>query len=194
VRCNACARENCHIKPSNAIRDAWNAGAGRSSIWASEKFRKWLPFTLQPHSCGASGLNAQLPRREIDAISTKYLKLVGLERFADRYPSQLSRGMEQRVAIARVLANNANILPMDEPFGTLDALTRARLQRELLQIWERTGMTCVFVTHSVEGAVPLADRVVVISAGPGRIESGSTSTCRTRATCLHQSSISSVAR
>jgi nitrate ABC transporter ATP-binding subunit len=112
----------------------------------------------------------RLPRREIDAISNEYLKLVGLERFADRYPSQLSGGMKQRVAIARVLANNANILLMDEPFGALDALTREQLQRELLQIWERTGVTCIFVTHSVEEAVLLADRVVVMSAGPGRIE------------------------
>jgi nitrate ABC transporter ATP-binding subunit len=113
----------------------------------------------------------RLPRPEIDAISNEYLKLVGLERFADRYPSQLSGGMKQRVAIARVLANNANILLMDEPFGALDALTREQLQHELLQIWERTGVTCIFVTHSVEEAVLLADRVVVMSAGPGRIES-----------------------
>jgi nitrate ABC transporter ATP-binding subunit len=113
----------------------------------------------------------RLPRREVDAISNEYLKLVGLEHFADRYPSQLSGGMKQRVAIARVLANNANILLMDEPFGALDALTREQLQHELLQIWERTGVTCIFVTHSVEEAVLLADRVVVMSAGPGRIES-----------------------
>ena len=79
--------------------------------------------------------------------------------------------MKQRVAIARVLANNADILLMDEPFGALDALTREQLQRELLQMWARTRVTIIFVTHSVEEAVVLADRVLVMSAGPGRIES-----------------------
>jgi ABC-type nitrate/sulfonate/bicarbonate transport system ATPase subunit len=97
--------------------------------------------------------------------------MVGLERFADRYPSQLSGGMKQRVAIARVLANEASILLMDEPFGALDALTREQLQDELLEIWTRTKVTILFVTHSVEEATMLADRVVVMTAGPGRIES-----------------------
>jgi NitT/TauT family transport system ATP-binding protein/sulfonate transport system ATP-binding protein len=77
--------------------------------------------------------------------------------------------MKQRVAIARVLANNASTLLMDEPFGALDALTREQLQGELQQIWTRTGVTVIFVTHSVEEAVLLADRVLVMSAGPGRI-------------------------
>ncbi len=113
----------------------------------------------------------QLPREEIERTTGEFVKMVGLERFADRYPNQLSGGMKQRVAIARVLANNANILLMDEPFGALDALTREQLQHELLQIWKRTGVTTIFVTHSVEEAVLLADRVLVMSAGPGRIES-----------------------
>src|SRR5438128_11828957 len=78
--------------------------------------------------------------------------------------------MKQRVAIARVLANNANILLMDEPFGALDALTREQLQDELLQIWTRTRVTVIFVTHSVEEATLLSDRVIVMTAGPGRIE------------------------
>jgi ABC-type nitrate/sulfonate/bicarbonate transport system ATPase subunit len=113
----------------------------------------------------------QLPREEIERTTDEFIKMVGLERFADRYPNQLSGGMKQRVAIARVLANNANILLMDEPFGALDALTREQLQHELLQIWARTGVTTIFVTHSVEEAVLLADRVLVMSAGPGRIDS-----------------------
>jgi len=112
-----------------------------------------------------------LAREEIDKTTDEFVKMVGLERFADRYPNQLSGGMKQRVAIARVLANNANILLMDEPFGALDALTREQLQNELLLIWKRTGVTTIFVTHSVEEAVLLADRVLVMSAGPGRIDS-----------------------
>jgi len=117
------------------------------------------------------GPRQRLPRREVDAIANAFVQLVGLERAASRYPSQLSGGMKQRVAIARVLANDANILLMDEPFGALDALTREQLQGELLQIWARTRVTIIFVTHSVEEAALLADRVVVMSAGPGRIES-----------------------
>jgi NitT/TauT family transport system ATP-binding protein len=113
----------------------------------------------------------QLPAGEVERTTDEFVKMVGLERFAERYPSQLSGGMKQRVAIARVLANNANILLMDEPFGALDALTREQLQNELLQIWSRTGVTTIFVTHSVEEAVLLADRVLVMSAGPGRIDS-----------------------
>jgi NitT/TauT family transport system ATP-binding protein len=112
-----------------------------------------------------------LPLGEIARTTDEFVRMVGLERFAERYPSQLSGGMKQRVAIARVLANNANILLMDEPFGALDALTREQLQHELLQIWSRTGVTAIFVTHSVEEAVLLADRVLVMSAGPGRIDS-----------------------
>ena len=113
----------------------------------------------------------KLPVKDIQEKTALYLDMVGLAKFADRYPYQLSGGMKQRVAIARVLANEASILLMDEPFGALDALTREQLQDELLEIWARTQVTILFVTHSVEEATLLADRVVVMTAGPGRIES-----------------------
>jgi ABC-type nitrate/sulfonate/bicarbonate transport system ATPase subunit len=109
--------------------------------------------------------------KNVKELTDEYLDMVGLTKFADRYPYQLSGGMKQRVAIARVLANEAHILLMDEPFGALDALTREQLQDELLEIWARTHVTILFVTHSVEEATLLSDRVVVMTAGPGRIES-----------------------
>jgi NitT/TauT family transport system ATP-binding protein/sulfonate transport system ATP-binding protein len=113
----------------------------------------------------------KLSSSEVKDSTDKYLEMVGLTKFADRFPYQLSGGMKQRVAIARVLANEASILLMDEPFGALDALTREQLQDELLEIWARTRVTILFVTHSVEEATMLADRVVVMTAGPGKIES-----------------------
>src|SRR5712691_7224108 len=129
-----------------------------------------FPWMTVKQNIGFGPRQRGLSRPEIEAIADELVKLVGLEHAANRYPSQLSGGMKQRVAIARVLANNANILLMDEPFGALDALTREQLQHELLQIWARTRVTIVFVTHSVEEAALLADRVLMMSARPGRIE------------------------
>jgi nitrate ABC transporter ATP-binding subunit len=143
-------------------------GSDRGMVFQDYALFPWMTVR---QNIGFGPRQRQLPRKEVEDIADEFVKLVGLERAANRYPSQLSGGMKQRVAIARVLANNANILLMDEPFGALDALTREQLQRELLQIWARTRVTIVFVTHSVEEAALLADRVLVMSAGPGRIES-----------------------
>src|SRR5476651_312418 len=143
-------------------------GSDRGMVFQDYALFPWMTVR---ENIGFGPRQRKLPQGEVQGITNEFLKMVGLERFADRYPSQLSGGMKQRVAIARVLANDANILLMDEPFGDLDALTREQLQHELLQIWTRTGVTAIFVTHSVEEAVLLADRVLVMSAGPGRIES-----------------------
>ena len=111
------------------------------------------------------------PKSEVRDKVESFIDLVGLRKFAEAYPHQLSGGVKQRVAIARVLANDAEVVLMDEPFGALDAMTRERLQEELLDIWQRTGLTVVFVTHSIEEAIYLSDRVVVMTPSPGKIES-----------------------
>ena len=130
-----------------------------------------FPWLSVRDNIGFGPVARGLPTAEVKATVDKFIELVGLQKFATAYPHQLSGGMKQRVAIARVLANDAELVLMDEPFGALDAMTRERLQDELLEIWQRTGLTVVFVTHSVEEAIFLAGRVVVMTPGPGRIES-----------------------
>jgi NitT/TauT family transport system ATP-binding protein len=103
-------------------------------------------------------------------LALEQLKLVGLERFADAHPNQLSGGMKQRVAIARALSYRPQILLMDEPFGALDALTRQLMQELLTNVWERHRLTVLFVTHDVEEAVYISDRVLVMTNRPGRIK------------------------
>jgi NitT/TauT family transport system ATP-binding protein len=117
------------------------------------------------------GLERQgLPRAEREKRAQAFIDMVGLRGFEDSYPSQLSGGMKQRTAIARTLAIDPSILLMDEPFGALDAQTRSIMQTELLKIWQRSPKTVIFVTHDVQEAVYLAERVAVMSARPGRIK------------------------
>ena len=117
------------------------------------------------------GLKLQgMPRERMEQVTEKYLRAVGLENFAHSYPKELSGGMKQRVAIARAYAVNPEVLLMDEPFGALDAQTRVQLQTELLETWEHEQKTCFFITHDVEEAIILAQRVVIMSARPGRVK------------------------
>jgi NitT/TauT family transport system ATP-binding protein len=104
-------------------------------------------------------------------IASKYVSLVGLNDFTNHYPNELSGGMKQRVALARLLALNPRVLLMDEPFGALDAQNREFLQEELERIWEQTRKTVLFVTHDIDEAIYLSDRVIVFTARPGRIKS-----------------------
>lgn len=117
------------------------------------------------------GLEAKgVPKSEWKERADYYLDLVGLKKFAERYPHELSGGMKQRVAIARSLAFNPDVLLMDEPFAALDAQTRETLQGELLRIWQKTKKTIIFITHGIDEAVYLGERIVVLSPNPGRVK------------------------
>ncbi len=109
------------------------------------------------------------PGHLAESEAREWIALVGLSKFENHYPHQLSGGMKQRVAIARALANNPRILLMDEPFGALDAQTRAQMQSYLLQIWRQVDITILFITHDLDEAVYLADRILVLDANPGRV-------------------------
>jgi ABC-type nitrate/sulfonate/bicarbonate transport system, ATPase component len=115
-------------------------------------------------------LMQKIPKEEAEKKALAYLELVGLSEFKNSYPYELSGGMKQRVAIARALANEPEVILMDEPFGALDAQTRNNLQKELLRIWEDEKRTIIFVTHSVDEAVFLSDRIVILSKRPGAVK------------------------
>jgi NitT/TauT family transport system ATP-binding protein len=123
--------------------------------------RKNVMFGLE-----RGGMDGETASRE----ALQWLALAGLEKFAEAYPHQLSGGMKQRVAIVRALANQPRILLMDEPFGALDAQTRCRMQAHLLEIWKKIDITIVFITHDLEEAIFLADRILVLSPHPGRVQ------------------------
>jgi ABC-type nitrate/sulfonate/bicarbonate transport system ATPase subunit len=141
-------------------------GPERGVVFQSFALFKWL--TVEQNVEFGPKMRA-VPAAERRERVQRLLALVGLSRFKDRYPYELSGGMQQRAAIARALANAPAILLMDEPFGSLDAQSRDMMQEELLRIWSASGATIVFVTHSVDEAIYLSSRVVVFTSRPGRV-------------------------
>jgi NitT/TauT family transport system ATP-binding protein len=142
-------------------------GADRGMVFQGYTLFPWL--TVKKNVMFGLKMNG-LSRGQAEREALQWLDLVGLSKFADVYPHQLSGGMKQRVAIARALANRPRILLMDEPFGALDAQTRAKMQAYLLDIWRNIDITIVFITHDLDEAILLADRILVLKANPGEVE------------------------
>jgi len=124
-----------------------------------------FPWKTVSENVGFGPRMRGLPKKECDQIALEFLSLVGLEHVAQKYPNELSGGMQQRVGVVRALANNPDVLLMDEPFASVDAQTRMTLQEELTKIWQERRPTIIFITHDVAESVFLADRVVVLSKG-----------------------------
>ena len=148
-------------------REVAHAGADRGVVFQEYAL---FPWRTAVENVEFGPMIQGLPKPERRAVARQYLSLVALAEHADKYPSELSGGMKQRVAIARVLANHPSVLLMDEPFGALDAQTREVMQEELLRIWEQDKKTVVFVTHSISESIFLADRIVVMATRPGTIK------------------------
>src|ERR1700704_650022 len=129
-----------------------------------------FPWLSVRRNIGFGPASRGRPAMEVRETVERFIALVGLERFAEAYPHQLSGGMKQRVAIVRALANQPRILLMDEPFGALDAQTRTRMQTHLLEIWRKINITIIFITHDLDEAIYLADRILVLSAHPGQVQ------------------------
>lgn len=141
-------------------------GKGKGVVFQQYALYPWLTMEKNVEF----GLKMKgIAKEERQEIAKKYIHIVGLDKFARSYPKELSGGMKQRVAIARAYATNPEVLLMDEPFGALDAQTRAQLQENLLNTWQQERKTCFFITHDVEEAVLLSTKIIIMSAGPGRI-------------------------
>jgi NitT/TauT family transport system ATP-binding protein len=148
-------------------KEVTGPGAERGVVFQQYALFPWLTVRKNVEF----GLKLKgMKQDEATEIANKYLKMVELQDFADSYPKELSGGMKQRVAIARAYAVNPEVLLMDEPFGALDAQTRTQLQSELLKTWETERKTCFFITHDVDEAIILAQRVIIMSARPGRVK------------------------
>lgn len=142
-------------------------GADRGMVFQTYTLFPWL--TVEQNIKFGLKLK-KLPEQQIKEIVDRYLELIGLTNFRHSYPKELSGGMKQRVAIARALANSPEVLLMDEPFGALDPQTKSAMQELLLKIWRTEKTTVIFITHDIEEAIFLSQRVYVMSARPGRVE------------------------
>lgn len=148
-------------------KEVLEPGADRGMVFQGYTLFPWLTvlkniaFGLRNKGMGASTAEQE---------AMQWVQMIGLEGFENHYPHQLSGGMKQRVAIARALANNPRILLMDEPFGALDAQTRAKMQAHLIQLWSKVSLTVLFITHDLDEAIYLADRILVLGANPGHIQ------------------------
>ena len=142
-------------------------GSDRGMVFQSYTLFPWL--TVLKNVMFGMEVSGAASSTEAEQEARMWLQLVGLSNFASAYPHQLSGGMKQRVAIARALANRPALLLMDEPFGALDAQTRCQMQSYLLQIWKQVDITILFITHDLDEAVYLADRILILDAHPGRL-------------------------
>ncbi len=144
---------------------------GPDRVFVFQEFDQLLPWkTVKDNITFALTASGKRSRRDAEARARELIEKVKLTRFADSYPHTLSGGMKQRVAIARGMAMEPDILLMDEPFAALDALTRAQMQEELLQLWEETKFTVLFVTHSIPEAIRIGNRILLLSAHPGQVK------------------------
>jgi NitT/TauT family transport system ATP-binding protein len=163
-----------YIKPvegSIALNNAKVTTPGPDRIFVFQEFDQLLPWkTVKQNIAFALTASGKLARHEADQRAMHYIEKVRLTEFADSFPHTLSGGMKQRVAIARGMAMEPQILMMDEPFAALDALTRARMQEELLQLWQDTKFTVLFVTHSIPEALRIGNRILLLSAHPGQVK------------------------
>jgi len=144
---------------------------GFDRVMVFQEFDQLLPWkTVKANVMFALTASGKMNSRDAEEQAMAYIKMVNLEKFADTYPHMLSGGMKQRVAIARAMAMEPDILLMDEPFAALDALTRRKMQEEILHLWEKCRFTILFVTHSIEEAIIIGNRILLLSPHPGQVK------------------------
>jgi sulfonate transport system ATP-binding protein len=159
------------VEGSITLDGAAVTAPGPDRVFVFQEFDQLLPWkTVKENIVFALTASGKLPRRQAEERAMQNIAMVKLTEFAGSYPHTLSGGMKQRAAIARALAMEPRILLMDEPFAALDALTRMQMQEELLQLWEETRFTVLFVTHSISEAIRLGTRILVLSAHPGQVK------------------------